>query len=85
MLYRFIRYPLLLGFLIAFWAMPWMTASHLLLAAETTACTLVAVRLEERDLAALYGEAYRRYQRRVGMLVPLGGLRKPGLERGGVQ
>ncbi len=70
LLYRLIRHPLLLGFIIAFWAIPTMTAGHLLFAAMSTAYILVAVRLEERDLVAMLGDQYRAYRKRVPMLVP---------------
>lgn len=69
-LYRLVRHPLMLGFLIAFWATPVMTAGHLLFAIVTSLYILAAVQLEERDLMATLGEPYERYRSQVPMLVP---------------
>jgi len=70
LLYKWVRHPLYLGFFLAFWATPEMTAGHLLLAVGMSVYMLIAIRYEEHDLVGYFGRDYEDYRRDVGMLTP---------------
>lgn len=69
-LYKFVRHPLLLGWMIAFWSTPRMSTGHLLFAIGTTVYMLIAIQFEERDLATVHGDDYREYKKKVSMIIP---------------
>jgi protein-S-isoprenylcysteine O-methyltransferase Ste14 len=69
-LYRFVRHPLYVGWMTAFWATPTMSAGHLLFAAGMTLYMLLAIPHEERDLLAVHGAHYENYSRDVPALLP---------------
>ena len=66
--YRYVRHPLMLGFLIVFWSSPQMTWGRLIFAAGLTVYILIALQLEEKDLKSVHGDAYENYRKRVSML-----------------
>lgn len=75
--YKLVRHPIMLGFIIAFWAAPTMTVGRLLFAAVTTIYILIAVKyLEEKDLKKFIGKAYEDYQKKVPMILPFTKLKK---------
>jgi protein-S-isoprenylcysteine O-methyltransferase Ste14 len=79
-LYKLVRHPLYVGWLMVFWFTPEMTAAHLLFAAGLTTYILIAIRYEERDLMQMHHE-YAEYRRRVPMMVPIGSPSQPADEK----
>lgn len=70
LLYRWVRHPMMVGFLISFWAVPHMSVGRLLFAVAASAYILVAVRLEEQDLREELGQPYLEYAARVPRFIP---------------
>ena len=70
-LYKYTRHPIMLGFIIAFWATPRMSVGHLVFALATSGYILIAIQLEERDLISEHGKKYEYYRQRASMLIPI--------------
>jgi methanethiol S-methyltransferase len=68
--YKYVRHPLYLGWMIAFWSAPTMTVAHLLFAVICTSYMLTAIRFEERDLIHVFGDKYIKYKQSAPMLIP---------------
>ena len=71
MLYKLVRHPIMLGYVIAFWSTSHMTLGHFIFAGAMTLYILIGIRLEERDLASIHGAAYEEYRKKVSMLLPI--------------
>jgi len=81
--YKYVRHPLYVGWLIAFWATPTMTAAHLVFALGLTVYILIAIYFEERDLIAHFGDRYRTYRQQVPMFIPRPGRKAVGGQKAG--
>ena len=79
-LYKYVRHPLYVGWIIAFWATPRMSVGHLVFAVGTATYILIAIQLEERDLVGVFGETYEEYQQRVPMLLPISKRKKKEMQ-----
>jgi protein-S-isoprenylcysteine O-methyltransferase Ste14 len=79
-LYRFVRHPLYVGWLLVFWSAPVMTVAHMVFTVATTAYILLAIRWEERDLVKVHPE-YKEYRERVPMILPIRSLGQTGEPR----
>ena len=77
-LYRIVRHPLYVGWLLIFWGAPTMTAGHLLFSTGMSVYILIALRYEERDLVRHIGDRYERYRQQVPALLPRPGKRFNG-------